>query len=90
MNDQTVRRVGQLVTTFFDALAVLLFAAAACWWLWVAVAPPVGLAVAGAVIMLFSLLAQRQATPKAARVESAADKPLPGPADPGTVHVMGR
>ena len=89
MNDDGVRRINQITTTFLDTLAVLLLAAGACWTLWVMVSPGLGLAAAGALIGLFSLLAQRQATVK--RVPpAAADAVPPGPADPGNLHVMGR
>ncbi len=90
MNDQTVRRANQLTTTFLDTLGALLIAAGVGWALWVTIAPAAGLAAAGIVVLLFSLLAQRQATPKAEKVAEPDPKPLPGPSDPGTVHVMGR
>jgi hypothetical protein len=89
MNDSTVRRANQLTTTFLDTLGTLLLAAAAGWWLWVAIHPAVGLAASGAVVIAFSLLAQRQATVKTA-APVVDDEPLPGPADPGNLHVMGR
>jgi hypothetical protein len=90
MNDEPVRRVNQLTTTFLDTLAVLLFAAGVGWALWVEVGPAAGLSGAGLVIFVFSLLAQRQAIIKVRAAEPDDRKPLPGPADPGNLHVMGR
>ena len=90
MTDQSVRRVGDLTTTFLDTLGVLLLAAGAGWAMWNTVAPSAGLGVAGVVVMVFSLIAQRQARPKSDPVKALEDEPLPGPADPGNLHVMGR
>lgn len=89
VNDSTVRRANQLTTTFLDTLGVLLLAAGAGWALWTGVGPGAGLSVAGLIVLSFSLIAQRQASVKAA-APVAEDEPLPGPADPGNLHVMGR
>lgn len=90
MNDQSVNRVDHLTTTFLDTLAVLLLAAAAGWALWTSVGPAAGLGAAGVIVFAFSQLAQRQATVKHERPKRAAEPSLPGPEDPGPLHVMGR
>lgn len=87
--DPMVRRANQLVTTALDTLAVLLFAGAAGWWGWTAVHPAVGLASAGLAVTILSVIAQRQPSPKTA-AKPGGDEPLPGPTDPGNLHVMGR
>ena len=90
MNDEPVRRVNQLTTTLLDTLAILLFAAANGWGFWEWIGPAAGLGAAGATVFTFSLIAQRQARVKVVRGEPEERRPLPGPADPGNLHVMGR
>lgn len=86
--DLAMRRADHIVTTALDTLAILLFGAAAGWWGWTAVHPATGLAAAGLVITIMSVVAQRQPRPKSA--ERPAEDIPPGPKDPGNIHVMGR
>lgn len=88
--DPMVRRVNQLTTTFLDTLAILLFAGAAGWSCW-RIAPWVGLFAAACAVSILSILAQLRSAPKApVPVERDDEDDLPGPADPGNLHVMGR
>lgn len=91
MNDPMVRRVNALVTTFLDALAILAIAAGVGW----ATQPRVGWAgalfFAGCILATLSMVAQFSQRP--ARVPKPTDDDtvdLPGPTDPGNLHVMGR
>jgi hypothetical protein len=52
--------------------------------------PAAGLAVAGVVVTGLSLVAQRQPKVKDRHLKAVEDEPLPGPADRGNLHVMGR
>lgn len=90
--DPYVRRANQLTTTFFDALAVLLLTAGAGVAGWHLIALWVGLMFAAVTLMLLSALVQWRATPRAPKPELGDDEtiPLPGPDDPGNLHVMGR
>lgn len=92
MNDPMVRRVNALVTTFLDLLATLLIAAAAGCAAWVLLVPAAGLLAAGVVVAVFSMLAQHRATPRPPTPVVGDDETitLPGPTDPGNLHVMGR
>lgn len=86
-------RINAVATTLLDSLAMLLVAAGAGWGAWTMWGQGRGLAVAGGVLFLMSLVAQaRQAGPKQVKVPPGAHPhpPLPGPEDPGTVHVKGR
>lgn len=90
--DASVRRANQLTTTAFDAIAVLLFTAAAGVAGWQLITLWVGLMFAAVTLMLLSALAQWRAAPREPKPEVASDEtiPLPGPDDPGNLHVMGR
>ena len=89
--DPMVRRVNQLTTTFLDTLALLLIAGGTGFSLWVKVNPPTGVIAAGIFVLFGSVLAQRRATPKSLKpVERDDEDDLPGPTDPGNLHVMGR
>lgn len=91
--DPYVRRANQLTTTFFDALAVLLLSAGAGVAGWQLIALWVGLMFAAVTLMLLSALAQWRAAPRKLRPVLVTDDetiPLPGPADPGNLHVIGR
>lgn len=90
MNDPMVSRVNALVTTFLDLLATLLFAGAACWAAWVLLVPAAGLLCAGLVVAAMSAFAQHRATPRPPAPADADTEVLPGPTDPGNLHVMGR
>lgn len=90
--DPVVRRVNDLTTTFLDTIGVLLFGAALGWWGW-AYHPATGLASAGLAVTILSGLAQRRNTPRPVKVPKGAHphlNPLPGPEDPGNLHVKGR
>lgn len=89
--DPMVRRVNQLTTTFLDTLALLLIAGGTGLALWVQVNPPSGIIAAGLFVLIFSNVAQRRAVPKLPKSTERDDEDdLPGPADPGNLHVMGR
>jgi hypothetical protein len=91
MTDQTVRHANALTTTFLDALGVLLLAAGIGWSLWVELSPAAGMCAAGAVVLLMSMVAQQRQTPRGPTEPVPEPSPdLPGPADPGNLHVMGR
>jgi len=90
--DPLVRRVNDLTTTFLDTLGILIWGTAMAWWGW-AYHPATGLALAGLTVTLLSGLAQRRNTPRPVKVPKGAHphlKPLPGPEDPGNLHVKGR
>jgi hypothetical protein len=90
--DPYVRRANQFTTTFFDALAVLLLSAGAGVAGWQLIALWVGLMFAAVTLMILSALAQWRASARPPRPTVVDDEtiPLPGPADPGNLHVMGR
>lgn len=88
--DPVVRRANDLATSALDVLGSLLLAAAAGWWAWSAVHPALGLAVAGSVVIVLSGLAQWRGTPRTMARHTPAPTALPGPTDPGPLHVMGR
>ncbi len=91
--DPVVRRANDLVTTALDTAGVLLLSAAVGVWGWMQFHPATGLAFAGAVVTMLSSLAQRRNTPRPAKVPAGAHPhltPLPGPEDPGPLHVKGR
>lgn len=92
MNDPLIRRVNALVTTFLDLLATLLFAGAVGYAAWVTLGVAAGLGFAAVMVTLLSMLAQRQARPKVTPAGPDDDDTitLPGPTDPGNLHVMGR
>jgi hypothetical protein len=90
--DVVIDRVNALTTTFLDVLGTLLVAFAVGWAIWGAPwRQALAAAVAGLVVMLLSGLAQHRAVPKALpEIEQDPDEPLPGPTDPGNLHVLGR
>jgi len=91
--DPLVRRFNDVVTTVMDALGVLLLAAAAGAGAWEAWGIPVGLLCAGLVVTALSGIAQRRQIParpaKVPRGKHPHVTALPGPEDPGTLHVRG-
>jgi hypothetical protein len=91
--DPIVDRVNELGTTFLDILGALLLSAGAAYGAWQAWGVALGLAVGGFAVTLLSGLAQARARPRAARVPPGAHPHrefLPGPEDPGNLHVAGR
>lgn len=96
MTDQpaaTVDRVNGVVTTLLDALGVLLLAAGLGWGAWQVWGIGWGLCAAGLAVTILSNIAQLRQAPRPVKVPPGAHPHrefLPGPEDPGPVHVKGR
>lgn len=92
--DPVVDRVNELTTTALDTLAVLLMAGSVGWLGW-GLSPSAGLGFAAILLILFSSLAQARHRNSMKRKAEVPARPhrevvLPGPEDPGNLHVKGR
>jgi len=87
--DHVVGRVNDLALTFLDVLAALLLAAAAGYGAWQAWGIGWGLASAGVAVLALSLSAQAKAHPRPVKVAARKRPKVPGPSDPGPVHIAG-
>jgi hypothetical protein len=91
--DVVIDRVNALTTTLLDTVGTLLVAFAAGWAIWGCPwRQALGVAVAGLVVLAVSALSQLRSVPKALPEVVADDEPvlLPGPSDPGALHIVGR
>lgn len=87
--DRVVRRVNEITFTFLDAVGTLLVAAAVGWWAWEKSGPPAGLLLAGACVTILSVLGQARFNPRPPKVKARQRPHVPGPTDPGPVHIAG-
>lgn len=93
--DPAVERVNDITTTALDTLGTLLLAAGLGYGAWITWGLGWGLVAAGIAVTILSSIAQaRQAGPRTVRAPAGAhphrELMMPGPEDPGTVHVKGR
>lgn len=92
--DPVVGRVNDLTTTFLDTLGVLLLAAGIAYGAWATWGLGWAFAAAGLTVTVLSTMVQaRQQPRRPAKVPPGAHPhppaPLPGPEDPGPLHVRG-
>ena len=85
--DRTVERVNGVVTTALDTLGFLLLAGAIGWALFVLAGLAAGLGGAGVIVLALSAVAQHR--PARARPKMATPARVPGPSDPGPLHIAG-
>lgn len=87
VRDPVVRRINEITTTMFDLAGVVMFALAA----WAGVAdrlwPGAQWIAAAMVVLTGSALAQRR--DRAPKPGPSLRPYIPGPSDPGTVHIAG-
>jgi hypothetical protein len=92
--DPNVGRLNAVVTTLLDALGTLLLAAGLGYGAWRVWGLGWGLCAAGLAVTILSMIAQaRERGPRPVKVPPGAHPHrefLPGPEDPGTLHVKGR
>lgn len=88
--DPIVGRVNDLVTTFMDLLGALLLAAGAGWAVWHQWGLGWGLTIGGVAVTALSAWAQHRARPALPKQAARPRATLPGPSDPGNLHVAGR